>query len=366
MHLRRIAISNFKSYSKVAYEFSPQINLIHGVNGVGKTNLLDAIHCLCLTKSYFNVSDRDLVRDGSSFYRLQGMFSLEEKDMEIVCKYAPYKKKVVERNGTRYERLSEHIGCIPVIMIAPDDIDLINGSNVERRKFIDNTLSQIDPDYLQNLVAYNRLVKQRNSLLKQFQKGRVFDPLLLEIYDKKMDGPAQYLYQTRKDFFRVFEEYVQHYYREIAQCSEAVEVLYQSQLEHSSIPELAREFRERDKVLGRTNGGPHKDKINLILDGREVKTFASQGQKKSLVFAMKLAQFDCIRTGSRKKPIVLLDDIFDKLDQNRVRHLLHIILKANFGQVFITDTQEDRLLMLPAEDFPIQTFDIQKYSDEQE
>ena len=342
MHLQRLTLYNFKSYEQSSFDFSSQLNVIHGLNGAGKTNLLDAIYMLSMTKSFFSITDQQLIRAGSSFLRLEGTLIKDEEHL-IVAKLPRGKKKVIERDGHPIEKFSDHIGFMPCIMIAPDDVLLVNGGNTDRRRFIDGTLSQTYAPYLNALLQYNRLLRQRNALLKTLlEQGKKNDDLV-EVYSQKMKEPAQCIHQYRVEFFKTFEPLVRSAYEEVSNGHESIALSFQSDLADMDYLAMMHKSAARDRMSGRTTLGPHKDKLELKIDGRVARTFGSQGQKKSLVFALKLAQYQWMSSVSGFQPILLLDDIFDKLDLNRVAHLLQIVIKSNFGQIFITDTQKDRI-----------------------
>lgn len=342
MHLQRLTLHNFKSYEQSTYDFSAQLNVIHGLNGAGKTNLLDAIYMLSMTKSFFSITDQQLIHSGSSFLRLEGIL-IKDKEHLIVTKLPRNKKKVIERDGHPYDKFSDHIGFMPCIMIAPDDILLVNGGNTDRRRFIDGTLSQIYTPYLNALLQYNRLLRQRNALLKSLlEQGSQHDDLV-EVYSQKMKEPVQCIHQYRLEFFKAFEPLVCKAYEEVSNGHESIALDFQADLADMDYLATMQKSAARDRMSGRTTRGPHKDKLECKIDGKDARTFGSQGQKKSLVFALKLAQYQWMSSISGFRPILLLDDIFDKLDLNRVSHLLQIVIKSNFGQIFITDTQKDRI-----------------------
>ncbi len=343
MFLSKIILTQFKSYSSKSFSFSPSLNVVHGLNGVGKTNLLDAIYFLAMTKSYFNASDKQLIHEDMDFYRIEGQLVVDDEDVKLVVKYPRGKKKTMEKNGVAYEKLSEHIGMMPLVMIAPNDLRLIDALHVDRRRFVNATLSIIDRRYLEALVIYQRLLRQRNALLKKFQEESYFDPVLLQTYNERMNDPATYVHRTRRRFFSMFNDHVERHYTSLSDAREKVEIGYHSALEDRDFIEIMKASEAYDRVSGRSNAGPHKDKIDIKLDRRLARLYGSQGQKKSLVFALKLAQYDMIREALKIKPLLLLDDLFDKLDHRRVDQLLAIIIKGNFGQVFLTDTQLDRL-----------------------
>lgn len=333
--------------------------MIYGRNGVGKTNLLDAVYMLAMTKSNFSLSDPQLIRDDEQFFRLQGHLMKEAGPFKIVIKFPRGKKKVIEKDDTVVARSIDHIGLMPVVMITPDDLNLINASNSERRKLVDTTLSQVDHEYLEQLVLYNRLLKQRNSLLKSAQEQGSFDAMLLETYNTRMTAPARFIFEQRRDFFKQLRGRVQSYYNILCEGKEEVNLHYKSELADGSFKELSMRCISRDRASCRTNAGVHRDTIECLIKGMDARIFGSQGQKKSLVFAIKLAQLDFMRQKLHDQPIMLLDDVFDKLDQNRVDRLLSIILSDNFGQLFITDTQWDRIgAMLDSYSIDVRKFEI--------
>ncbi len=343
MHLSQLKITHFKSYAAQTFEFSPRLNCLTGLNGVGKTNVLDAIHFLCLCKSHAGLNDRHLVQHGASFFRLEGHFETEGTSTKIVAKYQSGQRKEIERNGTAYDRLVDYIGQFPVVMIAPDDVSLVQDGSEDRRRFLDATLSQISPDYLQNLLVYNALLKQRNALLKLFAEQKRFDAVLLESLDRQMPTPAQAIFEARKKFAEVFQPLFLEYYAAISGSRETVNVRYESDLEKGDFAQLLHQVVEKDRFLQRSTLGPHRDDLALLMDGQAVKKFASQGQLKSFLLALRLAQYEVLRREKNISPILLLDDIFDKLDTQRVSQLVALLIKRDFGQIFITDTQRERI-----------------------
>ncbi len=342
MHLEQLKLTNFRNYQFQALEFSDRLNLIAGLNGMGKTNLLDAIYYMCMGKSHFTGTDRNVVRQGESFFRLEGHFNLKEKKEKIVAKVQPSKQKVFERNDKAYLRLADHVGLLPVVFKAPDDTNLLMEGSEVRRRFLDNTLCQLDSHYLDHLVNYNKILQKRNALLKQFAEQRNYDPTLLEVYDQQMVEPANYLHDKRNDFVESFEPVFNEYYKIICGGLETVKCEYKSKLTENELLELLKGSAEKDRILARTTIGVHKDDLQFKMDDRPLKNFASQGQLKSFVLALKLAQFDCLKNEKQTMPILLLDDLFDKLDDQRVKHLVELLVKGDFGQVFITDTHPER------------------------
>lgn len=322
---------------------SSKLNCFVGQNGMGKTNLLDAIYYLCMGKSYFGLSDRYIVKKESIFFRLEGDFILNDKQKEtIVAKVQPPKRKVLERNKIAYAKLAEHIGKYPVVIIVPDDTQLITEGSEVRRRFIDNTLSQLDADYLQKLIVYNHVLKQRNALLKQYE-GRPAPEDLLLIYDQQLDEPASYIYAKRVAFIDAFMVPFNAAHKAISGGNEQVELVYNSVLKNNTLSSLLIESRERDRILQRTTKGIHKDNLVFTIEDQPLKRFGSQGQLKSFVLALKLAQYSFLKTAKEKQPLLLLDDVFDKLDPKRVSQLIDYILGGDFGQIFISDTDSDRI-----------------------
>lgn len=343
MQLSRLKIINFKNYESQTLDFSPRLNCLTGLNGMGKTNVLDAVFFVCLCKSHSGLNDRSLVRHGEDFFRLEAQFKSGKEKSKVVAKYQLGGRKEFERNGNAVERLSDHIGQFPVVMIAPDDVSLVQEGSEDRRRFLDTTLSQISADYLRNLVQYNALLKQRNALLKSFFEQRRFDSVLLESIDRQMPDPAKELYEQRSSFVEQFKPYFADFYAAISGSREAVDMTYQSDLSKGVLNELFQQSLEKDRVLQRSTVGPHRDDLLLFMDGLPVKKFASQGQLKSYLLALRLAQYEVLRQQIGQTPILLLDDIFDKLDETRVRQLVGLLIERDFGQVFVTDTQRSRM-----------------------
>ncbi|MBL7803332.1 MAG: DNA replication/repair protein RecF [Saprospiraceae bacterium] len=343
MHLARLKLTQFKNYEQQALDLSSRLNCFTGLNGAGKTNLLDAVHYLCLCKSHTGLTDRNLVRHESEFFRLEGRFVRDEAPEKVVIKFLPGQRKDLERNGTPFERLTDYIGQYPVVMVAPDDISLVQEGSEERRRFMDATLSQIFPEYLQHLVAYNALIKQRNALLKTFGEERRFDAILLESLDRQLPAPAALLHDKRAGFIAEVAPLFQEFYAAISGSRETVGMVYDTQMSASAFAEQLAAALEKDRVLQRSTFGPHRDDIQLLMDGQPVKKFASQGQLKSFLLALRLAQYEVLRREKGLAPLLLLDDIFDKLDALRVRQLIELLLSRDFGQIFITDTQRERM-----------------------
>jgi DNA replication and repair protein RecF len=443
VHLETIKLTNFKNYESANLAFSPQLNAFVGLNGTGKTNLLDAIYYACMCKSYFLPLDSDVILRGADFLRVDALFQKNGKRERIVAKVQARKRKIFERNDVAYAALSDHIGLLPVVMIAPDDTDLIKEGSEERRRFVDNALSQLDNLYLRHLMFYNKIVEQRNAALKKWGEN---DPKngekpvytegspqsnwqqLIETYDSQLVPSANYIYEKRQAFIVDFEPIFNFFYKKITDERETVSIVYESQLLSDSFSNLLQRHREKDRFLQRTSAGVHKDNLSFEMNGKPIRKFGSQGQLKSFVIALKLAQYHILRIKNEKlkikdttdsdlntasdlvlkndldadsaleledkvvtktalsvenvvkstphlelnnelhndselelrtqleinselktalksddKPLLLLDDIFDKLDEQRVQNLLQLIVSQDFGQIFITDTHIERV-----------------------
>jgi DNA replication and repair protein RecF len=343
MYIEKIVLTNFKNYETATLTLSERLNCFVGLNGMGKTNLLDAIYYLCLCKSYFMPSDSDVILRGADFTRLEGYFLKNEKREKIVAKVQLRRKKIIERNDIAYKGLSEHIGFLPVVFFAPDDTLLAKEGSEERRRFIDTALSQIDNQYLTNLIFYNKIVEQRNAHLKSKEEAATKNDTLLDTYDAQLLKPAQYIFEKRRNFVRDITPIFNDMYAKIANAREQVVIHYESLLLTHNLTELLSNSREKDRLLQRTTAGVHKDDVSFEMDGKPLKKFGSQGQLKSFVLALKLAQYEILRGVNDVSPILLLDDIFDKLDDNRVNSLLQLLVNQSFGQIFITDTHRDRM-----------------------
>lgn len=342
MYLESLKITQFKNYEQRSFAFDARLNVITGNNGVGKTNLLDAIYYLSMTKSFLGGVDKNILQKGTDFTRLAGHYQMdEEKQLDVVAKIVVQKKKVFEVNGKAYDRLLEHIGRLPIVMIAPDDTLIATGGSDERRKFADNTLSQRNDQYLAALVRYNRVLKQRNALLKS--KTDWLDMNLLQSYNDLLIAPASYIFSERTAWTEKITPLFNAFYGAISGEKETVEIKYQSPLEIEDFSVLLDKSLEKDKVLERTTVGIHRDDFVFVMNGMTLKRFASQGQRKSFVIALKLAQYQYLAENMDALPILLMDDIFDKLDRSRVRNLVQIIEQDQFGQVFITDTHPKRV-----------------------
>jgi len=340
--LNKIQLTHFKNYVQKQFTFNQNVVAIAGLNGKGKTNLLDAIHYCCLTKSYFSANDQMVTSFGKEGFRLEGFFEEEEKQLDVVCVNRGNKKELM-LNGVLYEKFSQHIGLLPIVVIAPDDVELITGHSSERRKFLDMLLSQLDSGYLQDLIKYNKLLQHRNAQLKQTAIHPEASTDVLDAIDEQMVPMANSIYKKRKELCIKMLPLVENFYKKISGDSEQVFISYQSQLEGVDYKELLNDSRQRDIIAQRSHVGIHKDELSLMLEGKLFRFVASQGQRKSLLFALKLSEFELLKEAKGFAPLLLLDDVFEKLDGIRMNHLLNWVCKENTGQVFITDTHRQRL-----------------------
>lgn len=343
LKLDSISLVQFKNYAQASFTFNDRVTGIAGKNGVGKTNLLDAIYYCCFTKSYFARSDGQNVLRGTGGFRIEAHFTLSGEPFKVVCILRETGKKEFLLNDEPYEKFAHHIGKLPCVIIAPDDTQIITDGSEERRRFLDALLSQLDAVYLQHLIDYNRVLQQRNGFLKSLAEKRGPDTSLLEVYDEQLARYGSYVYEKRKQFLREFIPLVQKFYRQIAGVDEQLDIVYESQLLQYNFPDLFFRFREKDLFLQRTNGGIHKDDLDIQLQQQSFKGIASQGQRKSLLFALKLAEFEALKSAKGFAPLLLLDDVFEKLDEQRMHNLLSQVCVENEGQLFITDTHEERI-----------------------
>jgi len=344
MYLKKITLSNFKNCREADLQFSPKINCFVGNNGVGKTNLLDAIYYLSFCKSYFNSIDMQNILHDESFFAIHGVYEKNGGSDDLLsCIQKRGAKKQFKLNKKEYDRLADHIGHFPLVMISPYDRDLINDGSDVRRKYIDGVISQFDHLYLDDLLNYNKALTQRNALLKRFAETRSFDMASLDIWDEQLVTFGKRIYEKRESFLKEFAPIFQHYFEFISGGKEQVDIQYESQLQGSDFGALIKSAIDRDRLLKFTTVGIHKDDLLFNIDGYPIKKFGSQGQQKSFVIAIKLAQFDYTRNIKGFKPVLLFDDIFDKLDDLRVEQIISLVSKNSFGQVFITDTQRQRI-----------------------
>ena len=332
-----------KNYAETSLSFSEGVNVFTGNNGAGKTNLLDAIHYLALCKSYFNPIDSQQIKQGTEFFIITGNFSKDDRTENVACSVKRNQKKQFKRNKKDYQRLADHIGLFPLVMVSPYDISIIIEGSEERRKFIDNVISQTDNQYLDQLIGYNKVLQNRNALLKQIADTGRYDPGLLEVLDEQLIAFGRQIFEKRKAFMEIFTEIFNRHYKFLSDDAETVELIYESPLLYDAFAAALKKSLERDRMLERTSTGIHKDDLLFIINGMPIKKFGSQGQQKSFLIALKLAQYSFLYRQKKYKPILLLDDIYDKLDDLRIAKLMRMISNQDFGQVFITDTSEQRV-----------------------
>ena len=342
MFLKKLTLFNYKNFSEASFEFDNKINCFVGKNGIGKTNVLDAIYHLSQGKSYFNPLAAQNIKHGEEFFVVDGAFEKNDRVEQIVCSLKKGQKKILKRNGKLYDKFSEHIGLIPLVIISPADRDLIIDGSETRRKFVDSVISQLDKSYLQEIIKYQKTIIQRNALLKYFALNHTFDKETLLIYNEQLNDLGQIIFEKRAKFLEQFIPIFNQYYQEISNYSEAVRLVYQSDLFEKNMLLLLEENLAKDRVLHYTSVGVHKDDLSFEIDGYPIKKFGSQGQQKSFLIALKLAQFDFVKKQSGEKPILLFDDIFDKLDENRVAKIVSMVNQEEFGQLFISDTHSER------------------------
>lgn len=343
MYIRELSLLNFKNFEHAEFKFSDGLNCFIGNNGAGKTNLMDAIYYLSFCKSFLNTVDVQNIRFDQEFFMVQGKYSRLDSDETIYCGLKRNQKKIFKRNQKEYKKLSEHIGLIPVIIVTPSDTNLISGGSEERRRFVDAVISQYDAVYLENLIRYNRALQQRNNLLKQFAGHGGFQAESIEIWDDQLVRYGNVIHAGRKIFTAKLQPVFQQYYQLISGGKELVGLKLQSDLQENDFARLLNDNIGRDRMLQYTSVGVHKDDFEFELAGYPIKKFGSQGQKKTYLVALKLAQFDFMKEISGITPILLLDDIFDKLDKNRVEQIVKLVADDHFGQIFITDTNREHL-----------------------
>ena len=343
MRLNSISILNYKNIREAELFFSHNINCFIGNNGMGKTNILDAIYFLSFCKSHSNSIDSKNILHGAEFSLLQGRYTLGEQTEDIYCGMKLRQKKQFKRNKKEYERLSDHIGLLPLVLVSPDDSELIQGGSEERRKFIDGVISQYNKIYLNNLLQYNNALKQRNALLKSEQP---IDDSLLDIWEEQMAVFGNYIYEQRKQFIDEFIPIFQNFYSYISVGNEQISLSYHSQHHDQDIKSKMLTTRDRDRILGYSTQGIHKDDLEMLLGSYPIKRVGSQGQNKTYLISLKLAQFDFLKRTHNLSPLLLLDDIFDKLDSIRVKKIIELVSGDTFGQIFITDTNREHLDLL--------------------
>ena len=342
MILKSLSLINYKNFESESFEFDDKINCFVGQNGVGKTNILDAIYHLSFGKSYFNPIASQNIRHNEDFFVVHGDFEKHETPEKIVVSLKSGQKKIIKRNGKAYDKFSDHIGFIPLVIISPADRDLIIEGSETRRKFLDSVISQSDKTYLNDLINYNKTVSQRNALLKYFAINHTFNKDTLSVYNDQLTDFGTRIFKKRKAFLDVFIPIFKSRHKVISNNQEPVELNYKSDLFEGDLRQLLEQNLGKDRAIQYTSTGIHKDDLLFEIDGHPIKKFGSQGQQKSFLIALKLAQFDFIKAQSGVNPILLLDDIFDKLDEQRVGQIIKLVDDSNFGQLFISDTHADR------------------------
>jgi DNA replication and repair protein RecF len=342
MVLKTLSLINYKNFSSRDFTFDKKINCFVGPNGIGKTNVLDSIYHLSYGKSYFNPVSSQNIKHNEDFFVVDGVYDKHEREEKIIVSLKRGQKKIIKRNGKLYDRFSDHIGFLPLVIISPADRDLIIEGSETRRKFIDSVISQSNKPYLDNLIKYGKLVSQRNALLKYFALNNTFDQDSLDVYNEQMSVIGTNIFETRKAFLEVFVPILKKRYEAISNHAEDINLNYKSDLFKGNLNELFVENIKRDRALQYTSMGIHKDDLSFEINDYPIKKFGSQGQQKSFLIALKLAQFDFIKTQSGVAPILLLDDVFDKLDEQRVGQIIKLVDAENFGQIFISDTHLQR------------------------
>ena len=358
--LRRLTLFNFKNYSEAEFSFSEGANALTGPNGSGKTNVLDAIHYLCLCKSYFGMGDRMAVRHEAGFFSISGTFSVDEGEEDILVTFRQGQKKSVKRNHREYSRLGDHIGLLPLVMEAPVDQQIIHGSSEERRRFMDPIICQYDHKYLDALMNYNRVLQQRNAFLKQAGHANP-DVTMREVWDEQLCALGTVIHEARRKFISSFTGIFTRYYDFLSGEKERAEITYTSHLDQKTMQQVLGENLHKDTVMQFTTAGVHRDDLQLLMDGHPVRKLGSQGQQKCVVLALKLAQFQMIRDARGIKPILMLDDIYDKLDAFRITRLMELVSQETFGQIFLTDTNEEHVSgIFKKLDIPLQVFPVNR------
>ncbi len=342
MYLQELKLYNFKNFEENQFDFDEKINCFVGDNGVGKTNILDAIYFLSLGKSYFNNNVRQIIRFDESAFSIKGIFQINDKREVLQVSYQIDKKKIIKRNNKAYERLADHIGLIPLVMISPYDRDLISERGETRRRFIDKIISQADVEYLSALIGYQKILVQRNRLLKYFAANHHFDKDTIQIYNEQLHQYGTLIYNKRQKFIKEFTVFLKEKYAVLSQDKEQVNIDYFSELEVKPLQDLLAENLQKDRLLQHTSKGIHRDDFLFEINEKPIKKFGSQGQQKSFLIALRLAEFEFLKQKSQQIPILLFDDIFDKLDEKRVIQMVKMVNDKTFGQIFITDTHVER------------------------
>ena len=368
--LDSIKLTQFRNYAFTSLHFHHHVNALTGMNGMGKTNVLDAIYYLCLGKSYFTSSDKNIIKQETDFFRIEASIDLKERTEKVVIKSKAGSRKEIEIAGKKVERISDHVGRFPCVIIAPDDVQMMLDGSEERRNFLNNTIVQTEKDYLEDLLLYNALLKRRNMVLKSFSDQKRVDDLLLESISSAMYAPGQRIHERRKLYTEQMMPVFADIYREISNDREKCNIRYESQLSMDSLHNLFAKNKDKDLILSRTTQGIHKDDLIFTMNDEPLRNYASQGQLKSFVLALKLTQYHLLQLHTGMPPILLLDDIFDKLDPYRVHQLLAMLIQKDYGQLFITDTQPDRIIKILQEigtdyyNFHVDNGSVQLFSSE--
>ena len=338
--LEKIVISDFRNIELQELEFSPNINCISGNNGEGKTNLLDAVHYLSMTKSAFATSDRYNFRHGTEEFSLAGTYQMENGTRSrFTMKMTTKGEKKVRRDDKPYQKVSEHIGILPVVMVSPADVSMVSESGEERRRFVNAVLSQMDREYMSAMQQYNRLLLQRNKMLKEMQVDR----MLLEVIDMRLAALSEPIYKARKKFVEDLRPIVSEYYKALSGDNEQVDIEYETELSQAPLDQLLAQSFEKDRIMKHTTCGIHRDDFSFKMNGHPIRRFGSQGQQKSFLVSLKFAQYEIMKQSYGFAPILLLDDVFDKLDMGRISNLLQMVASNDFGQIFITDSNKVRM-----------------------
>lgn len=359
MHLKSLQLINFKNYEEAELQLSPSVNCFTGDNGSGKTNILDAVHYLSVCRSYLNSVDKQNIRFDQPFFVVQGTFKTEDKEVDIQCSVKTGSKKMFKRNKKEYEKLSEHIGQFPCVMISPYDRNLIADGSEVRRKWMDSIIAQSNHGYIEELQRYGKVLVQRNALLKNMYEHGLFDRESIEVWNEQLVRYGTKIHETRKVFLKEFIPVFQKSYNYIGLEEEEINLEYRSQLNDHSLTDLLEMHQKKDAFTQYTNAGIHKDDLIFTIKHHPIKKFGSQGQQKSYIIALRLAQFDWLKEHLVAIPMLLLDDIFDKLDDKRVEKLLQFVSDQAFSQVFVTDTNRERLEnIFQGSEIPIQYFNV--------
>ena len=342
MYLKELFLTNYKNLYAKQFQFNKKVSCLVGPNGVGKSNVLDAIYQLAFGKSFFNPNASQNIAFKKDFYAVEGHFEINSRPEKIICSLKKGQKKQLKRNDKVYEKLADHIGLIPTVMITPIDRDLILEGSQVRRKFMDGIIGQTNSSFLEDLLDYQKVLSQRNALLKYFALNHTFDQKTLEVYDHQLVKLTKPLHQARIEFIAAYLPFFIARYKFISAAGEEIDLVYSTDLSNQSMEDLLRRNLAKDKLLQYTSGGIHKDDLDFLLGGRPIKKLGSQGQQKTFLIALKLAQFDYLKAKKGQSPFILFDDAFDKLDESRVTKIIELTNTKEFGQIFISDTHEER------------------------